>query len=42
MKKVAQGGVGLSTQDKANLKAFLLTLSDNEFINNPNFRPRGA
>lgn len=38
MKKVDQGGVGLSTQDKADLKAFLLTLSDHEFINNPNFR----
>lgn len=38
MKKVAQGGVQLSIEDKANLKAFLLTLSDNEFINNPNFK----
>ena len=37
MKKVAQGGVQLSTQDKADLKAFLLALSDYEFINNPAF-----
>ncbi len=37
MKKVAQGGVGLSEKDKADLKAFLLTLSDFEFINNPEF-----
>lgn len=37
MKKVAQGGVGLIQQDKADLKAFLLTLSDSEFINNPDF-----
>ena len=37
MKKVAQGGVQLSTQEKANLKAFLLTLSDPEFISNPAF-----
>ena len=38
MKKVNQGGVQLSTQDKADLKAFLLTLTDNEFINNPDFQ----
>lgn len=37
MKKVAQGGVGLTSQDKTDLKAFLLTLSDYEFISNPNF-----
>ena len=37
MKKVAQGGVQLSPQEKANLKAFLLTLTDEDFINNPNF-----
>lgn len=37
MKKVAQGGVGLSENDKVDLKAFLLTLSDHEFINNPRF-----
>jgi len=38
MKKVQQGGVQLTPQDKADLKAFLLTLSDNDFVNNPNFR----
>lgn len=38
MKKVSQGGVQLSTKDKADLKAFLLTLSDNDFISNPNFQ----
>ena len=37
MKKVAQGGVQLSTEDKENLKQFLLTLSDFEFINNPQY-----
>lgn len=38
MKSAPQGGVQLSDQDKADLKAFLLTLSDNNFINNPDFR----
>ncbi len=38
MKKVAQGGVGLTVKDKADLKAFLLALSDHEFIANPNFQ----
>ena len=38
MKKVSDGGVQLSEKDKADLKAFLLTLSDYEFINNPAFR----
>ncbi|WP_406968028.1 cytochrome-c peroxidase [Flavisericum labens] len=37
MKKVAQGGVGLSEKDKSDLKAFLLSLSDYEFINNSAF-----
>lgn len=37
MKKVAQGGVGLTEKDKADLKAFLLTLTDFDFINNPDF-----
>lgn len=37
MKKVSQGGVQLSAQDKADLKAFLLSLSDPSFINNPDF-----
>ncbi|MEL0645614.1 cytochrome c peroxidase [Olleya sp. Ti.3.14] len=39
MKKVTQGGVNLTTQDKADLKAFLLTLSDPSFLNNPAFIP---
>jgi cytochrome c peroxidase len=38
MKKVDQGGVQLSPNDKADLKAFLLTLSDPDFINNPYFQ----
>lgn len=38
MKQVNQGGVNLSNQDKADLKAFLLTLSDPNFVNNPNFQ----
>ncbi len=38
MKKVNQGGVNLTPKDKADLKAFLLTLSDEEFINNPDFK----
>ena len=37
MKKIAQGGVQLSTEDKADLKAFLLSLSDPSFLNNPDF-----
>tara|TARA_R110000787_G_scaffold45993_9_gene111946 strand:+ start:6140 stop:7165 length:1026 start_codon:yes stop_codon:yes gene_type:complete len=37
MKKVNQGGVQLTPQDKADLKAFLLSLTDNEFVSNPNF-----
>lgn len=38
MKQVDKGGVNLTTKDKADLKAFLLTLSDNDFINNPDFQ----
>ena len=38
MKKVGQGGAQLSPVDKANLKAFLLSLSDDSFVNNPNFQ----
>ncbi|RED50456.1 cytochrome-c peroxidase [Seonamhaeicola aphaedonensis] len=38
MKKVNQGGVQLSPEDKADLKAFLLTLSDFEFVNNLIFK----
>ena len=38
MKKVIDGGVQLSNQDKNDLKAFLITLSDTDFINNSNFQ----
>ena len=38
MKKVGQGGIQLTSQEKLDLKAFLLTLTDLEFINNPDFR----
>lgn len=38
MKKVAQGGVRITEKDKADLKAFLLSLSDDKFINNINFK----
>ena len=38
MKKVNEGGVKLSDKDKTDLKAFLLSLSDNDFVNNPNFQ----
>jgi cytochrome c peroxidase len=33
-----QGGVQLDAQEKYLLKKFLLTLTDNNFINNPNFK----
>ncbi|WP_028890042.1 cytochrome-c peroxidase [Tenacibaculum ovolyticum] len=38
MKKVKQGGVNITNKDKADLKAFLLSLSDNDFVNNLNFQ----
>lgn len=38
MKSVNDGGVQLSAADKIDLKAFLYSLSDDEFINNPNFQ----
>ncbi|WP_430467217.1 cytochrome-c peroxidase [Winogradskyella ouciana] len=38
MKQLDQGGVQLTTQEKADLKAFLLSLSDPSFINNPEFQ----
>ena len=37
MKKVDDGGVQLTEVEKINLKAFLLSLTDFEFINNPNY-----
>ena len=38
MKAVGEGGVHLTEQDKQDLKAFLLALSDESFINNPDFQ----
>ena len=38
MKNIDAGGVQLSDQDKADLKAFLLSLSDPSFINNIAFQ----
>lgn len=38
MKTIAQGGVNLSEEDKVDLKAFLLSLSDPEFISNPDIQ----
>ena len=37
MKKVSQGGVNLTEEEKTDLKAFLLSLSDETFISNPAF-----
>ncbi len=37
MKKLSQGGVQLTTTEKQALKAFLLTLSDKDFLTNPDF-----
>ena len=38
MKNIENGGAQLAPEDKANLKAFLLTLTDQSFINNPDFQ----
>lgn len=38
MKNIDNGGVQLSASDKADLKAFLLTLSDPSFLTNPDFQ----
>jgi cytochrome c peroxidase len=38
MKAISAGGVHLTESDKKDLKAFLLSLSDPSFINNPNFQ----
>jgi cytochrome c peroxidase len=38
MKKVNQGGVQLTPLEKADLKAFLITLTGDDFINNPSFQ----
>lgn len=37
LKKVLQGGVQITAKEKADLKAFLLTLSDSTFVNNITF-----
>lgn len=37
MKKVNDGGAQLTSSEKADLKAFLLTLTDNTFTTNPDF-----
>ncbi len=39
MKAINNNGVQLSDNEKIDLKAFLLSLSDDEFVNNPAFRP---
>jgi cytochrome c peroxidase len=39
MKSINKGGVQISESEKADLKAFLLSLSDDEFATNPNFGP---
>ncbi|NTW31487.1 MAG: cytochrome-c peroxidase, partial [Bacteroidetes bacterium] len=42
MKKVNDGGVQLTSSEKADLKAYLLTLTDNYFLTNPDFsKPAG-
>ncbi len=38
MEFAADGGVNLTPQEKVELKAFLLTLTDTSFINNPDFQ----
>ncbi|WP_435261431.1 cytochrome-c peroxidase [Tenacibaculum sp. nBUS_03] len=38
MKKIDKGGVQLTEKEKTDLKAFLLSLSDYDFINNPKFQ----
>ncbi|GAB5398609.1 MAG: cytochrome c peroxidase [Aureisphaera sp.] len=38
MKNVSTGGAQMTESDKADLKAFLLTLSDESFIDNPDFQ----
>lgn len=38
MKKIDQGGVQLSSQDKSDLIMFMKSLTDSSFITNPNFQ----
>ena len=37
MKRVSQGGVNLTEQEKMNLLAFIKTLTDTTFTNNPDY-----
>jgi cytochrome c peroxidase len=37
MKKIANGGVQLSALERANLLAFLKTLTDDDFLTNPEY-----
>lgn len=39
MKKVDQGGIGLQGEELMMIKSFLHTLTDENFINNPDFQP---
>ncbi len=39
MKKVGSGGANLNPTEKADIKAFLLTLTDSSFVTNPSFLP---
>ena len=39
MKNVREHGVQLSDEEKTDLKAFLLTLTDNELLTNPAYGP---
>ena len=38
MKSVADGGVQLTAEEKSDLKAFLLSLSDESFLTNPDYQ----
>ena len=41
MKNLAKGGIQLTAEEKAGLVAFLKTLSDEEFITNPDLSDPG-
>ena len=41
MKNLGKGGIQLTAEEKAGLVAFLKTLSDEEFINNPDLSDPG-
>ena len=38
LEELGHWGLNLTEQEKSDLKAFLLSLSDEEFINNPEFQ----